>query len=264
VLAKIDDLIIEFTGDEIVPKFDLLKANTIGKLRGLAAYKNALQFVADNYPITEEGKNAQEILTKEIPSLEKMNFTTTDSKNWKIVYKVGKIDDKNIKAFEDKIKKFNTNENYQKLTYSYDIYTEKENFIVIQGIKTETYAKNVAAILKDDKKYKITEPAIVISNENYKVVQIKKNLEEYLAPPKTAVVPNQPTVPNPVVPSPVVAQPVGEPNLNADDDQGPNQAAPPTNQPVQPATKAAKTKPPGGIPDTDDPKKPKPSSTPKQ
>jgi tetratricopeptide (TPR) repeat protein len=264
VLAKIDDLIIQFIGDEIVPKFDLLKANTIGKLRGLAAYKNAMQFVADNYPISEEGKKAQEILTKEIPSLEKMNFTTTDPKNWKILYKVGKKDDKSTKALEDKIKKFNTNENVQKLTYSFDIYTEKENFIAIKGIKTEVYAKNVAAILKDDKKYKIAEPAIVISSENYKVVQIKKNLAEYLAPPKTAVVPTQPTVPNPVVPSPVVPQPVGDTNLSADDDQGPNQVAPPTNQPAQPTTKAAKTKPPGGIPDTDDPKKPKPSSTPKQ
>jgi hypothetical protein len=193
-----------------------------------------------------------------------MNFTTTDPKNWKILYKVGKKDDKSTKALEDKIKKFNTNENVQKLTYSFDIYTEKENFIAIKGIKTEVYAKNVAAILKDDKKYKIAEPAIVISSENYKVVQIKKNLAEYLAPPKTAVVPTQPTVPNPVVPSPVVPQPVGDPILSADDDQGPNQVAPPTNQPAQPTTKAAKTKPPGGIPDTDDPKKPKPSSTPKQ
>jgi hypothetical protein len=35
-----------------------LKANTIGK-QGLLAYKNALQFVADNYSNTEEGKSAR-------------------------------------------------------------------------------------------------------------------------------------------------------------------------------------------------------------
>jgi hypothetical protein len=34
----------------------LLKANTIGKLRGVTAFKNALQDVADNYPNSEEGK----------------------------------------------------------------------------------------------------------------------------------------------------------------------------------------------------------------
>lgn len=259
VLAKMDDLIIQFTGDEIVPKFDLLKANTIGKLRGLEAYKNAMQFVTDNYPLSEEGKNAQEILTTQIPLLEKMNFTITDTKNWKILYKVGKSDDKNTKVLTDKITKFNTNENYQKLTYSFDIYTEKENFIVITGMKSEAYAKSVAAILKDDKKYKIAEPAIVISNENYTVVQIKKNLAEYLAPQKTVDVPAQPNVPNPVVP-----QPAGDTNLSPDDDQGLNQVAPTTNKSDQPITKAAETKSPGGIIDADDPKKPNPTSTPKQ
>jgi hypothetical protein len=33
-----------------------LKANAIGKLKGLKA-QNALQFVADNYPNSEEGKS---------------------------------------------------------------------------------------------------------------------------------------------------------------------------------------------------------------
>jgi len=161
-----------------------------------------MQYVADNYPNSEEGKNAQEILTTQIPLLEKMNFTTTDAKNWKILYKVGKREDKNTKALEEKIKRFIASENIEKLSYSYDIYTEKENFITIQGLKSEAYAKNIAAIMKDDKKYKITEPAIVISDENYKVVQIKKNLEEYLEPPKVTPVPVQPAVPQQTVPQP--------------------------------------------------------------
>ena len=67
VLEKLDALIIQYSGDEIVPKFELLKANTIGKLRGLEAYKKALQYVADNYPNSEEGKNAREIVTTQIP-----------------------------------------------------------------------------------------------------------------------------------------------------------------------------------------------------
>ena len=246
VLAKIDDLIIQYSGDEIVPKFELLKANIIGKLRGLEAYKNAMQYVLDNYPTSEEGKYAQEILTTQIPSLEKMNFVTTDTKNWKIVYKVGKQDDKSTKALEEKIKKFIASENVQKLTYSFDIYTEKDNFIVIQGIKSEAYAKNMAAILKDDKNYKITEPAIVISNENYKVVQIKKNLVEYLAPPKVAPVPVQPIVPQQEVPQPE------NPNQEAPKKGGARQGMPPGMSPQD------------DNPNTDDIDKPKPTSTPKQ
>ena len=182
VLEKSDALITQFSGDEIVSKFELLKANTIGKLRGVTAYKNALQYVADNYPNSEEGKNAQEIVTTQIPFLEQMNFNTTDTKNWKILYKVGSREDKNTKAIQEKIKKFITVENYQSLTFSYDVYSEKENFITIHGINSEVYANTIVKALKEDKKYKIDEPTVVISNENYKVVQIKKNLDAYLAP----------------------------------------------------------------------------------
>ena len=182
VLEKSDALITQFSGDEIVSKFELLKANTIGKLRGVAAYKTALQYVADNYPNSEEGKNAQEIVTTQIPFLEQMNFNTTDTKNWKILYKVGSQEDNNIKAIEEKIKRFITVENHQNLTFSNDVYTEKENFITIHGSNSEIYANAIVKALKEDKKYKIDEPAVVVSNGNYKVIQIKKNLDAFLAP----------------------------------------------------------------------------------
>ena len=110
-----------------------------------------------------------------------MNFSTTDTKNWKIVYKVGIRDDKNTKTLEEKIKKFIAEENLYKLSYSYDIYTDQQNLLVIHGIKSEVYAKDIVQVLKENKNFKITEPAIVVSNENYKVIQIKKNLDAYLA-----------------------------------------------------------------------------------
>lgn len=181
VLEKIDDLINQFSGDEIVSKFELLKVNIIGKLKGLAAYKMALRELADNYPNKEEGKKAQEILTTQIPLLEQMDFNTVDTKNWKIIYKVATREDKNTKTIEEKIKRFIADENIQKLSYSFDTYTEKENFITIHGINSEDYAKDIAEVMKENKKFKIDEPAVVVSSENYKVIQIKKNLETYLA-----------------------------------------------------------------------------------
>jgi tetratricopeptide (TPR) repeat protein len=250
ILEKIDGLIIQYYGDEIIPKFELLKANTIGKLRGLAEYKKAMQFVTDNYPSSEEGKNAKEIVTTQIPLLERMNFATADSKNWKILYRVGKKEDKNTLVLEEKIKKFIKDENLKNVSQTFDIYTEKENFITIQGMKSELFAKNVAAILKDDKKYKVSEPAIVISSQNYEVVEIKKNLEEYLNPQKATAVSAQPVAKQPVAP-PVVPQTAAD--INSPDDESPN----------PPASKAAKTRPPGGIQKTTESEKPKSSSTPK-
>ena len=251
LLEKIDGLIIQYYGDEIIPKYELLKANTIGKLRGLEAYKKAMLFVADNYASTEEGKNAREILTTQIPLLEKMNFTTTESKHWKILYKVSQQDDKATKNIEDKIKKFIASENLTNLTYTFDIYTEKQNFITVQGIKSEAYARNVASILKEDKKFKITEPAIVISSENYKVVQIKKNLDEYLSPQKTVAVPNQPATPNPVIPQPKVDK------VKTQGQETPKKAAPLPS-------KSSRTRPPAGTPNMEDDDSPNSNATPKQ
>ncbi|MBC7749867.1 MAG: gliding motility protein, partial [Methylotenera sp.] len=184
VLENADALITQFSGEEIESKFELLKANVIGKLKGVTAYKNALQVVADNYPNSEEGKNALLILNDQIPFLEKMEFVTTDSNNWKILYQVGARDDKNTKGLEEKIKVFLASENLQKMYYSYDIYTDKGNFITIHGIKSKAYAENIVLVLEENIKYKITDAAIVVSGENYKVIQIKKNIETYLASKK--------------------------------------------------------------------------------
>ena len=181
VLQNMDQLIIQFSAEAIVSKFELLKANIIGKLKGVTAYKNALQAVVDNYPNSEEGKNAQMIITDQIPILEKLELTTSDSNNWKILFKVGSREDKKTKALEDKIKIFNTNEYFQKISYSYDVYSEKENFITLHGIRSKINADDIVLFLKETAKNKITESAIIISGENYKVIQIKKNLETYLA-----------------------------------------------------------------------------------
>ena len=182
VLDNIDNLINQYSGDEIVSKYELLKANTLGKTNGLAAYKKGLEAVADNYPNTEEGKNAREILEKQIPTLEKLDFTTVDSKNWKILYQVSSNDSQTRKKIEEAIRVFLLVENYERLTTSVDKYNKTYNFVVIHGIKSEAYANDVVGILRDDKKYKIAQPGIIISSDNYKVIQIKKNIEAYLAP----------------------------------------------------------------------------------
>jgi tetratricopeptide (TPR) repeat protein len=182
VLEHIDGLIRKFSGDVIVTKFELLKANTIAKLKGLTAYKKALQDLADNYPNSEEGKNAQEILTTQIPFLEQIDFNTKETKNWKILYRLANLDGQTTHAIEEKIHAFLVDEKDKNLFYSCDNYTEKESFITIHGINSEAYAKDIVKRLQEDKKYKITAIAVVISNENYKVIQIKKNLETYLSP----------------------------------------------------------------------------------
>ena len=65
-----------------------------------------MQFVADNYPNKEEGKKAQDVLTNQIPYLEKIDFESADTNNWKILYKVASREDESTKKLEGKLKKF--------------------------------------------------------------------------------------------------------------------------------------------------------------
>jgi tetratricopeptide (TPR) repeat protein len=202
VYANVEVAVNQYIGEEIVSKFELFKANIVGKLKGLGEYKKALNFVALNYPFSDEGKQTEILLGKNIPSLENLKFNAEKPKSWKLLYKVDYKDEKNNKTLLDKINKFIASRPFDKLTVSNDVYTMEENFIVIHGIISEEYAKGgITTILKEYKDYKITQTPIVISNYNYKVLQIKKNLAEYLAPAPAVQAVQVPTTD--VVPVPV-------------------------------------------------------------
>ena len=186
VNSELEKDVDQYSGEELISKFELLKANTIGKLKGIKEFKKALNFVALNYPNSEEGKQAEALLGKDVPYLEGLKFYAVAGKSWKIVFKVAYNDDKTNSILIDKIKKFIATRPADKLILSTDIYTLTENFIVIHGLITEEFAKGIATILKDYKDYKIPQTSIVLSNFNYQVVQINKNIEDYLIAPVVA------------------------------------------------------------------------------
>ncbi len=183
VLIETTAAIDEFTGEDIVSKFEFLRANLLGKLKGLDEYKKTLNFVALNYPNSEEGKKAEALLAKEVPQMESLQFYNIAPKTWKLLYMAQDSTEVNTKVLTEKIKKFITERSIDRLTFSNDIYTQDKNFIVIHGIISEEYAKGIATILKEFKDYKIQDKGYVISNENYKIVQIKKNFDLYLTTP---------------------------------------------------------------------------------
>ena len=182
VLETIDKSLRQFSGDDLIPKFELLKASVIGKIKGVDEYKKSINYVALTYPNTKEGKQAEDILKLNIPTLEKMALKQQDtlSKNWKILYKVGKRDALETKSLTEKINKYILEKGYDKYSVSYDFYTETENFVVIHGIASKEYASFFIELLRDTKGYKIVLPSEIISSDNYAVIQVKKNYPEYL------------------------------------------------------------------------------------
>ena len=181
VLTATNNAINRFAGDEIVPKFELLKANVSGKLSGLLEYKTALNFVALTYPNVEEGKKAEKMIAIDLPKLEALQLSKASSKNWKVLYSTKDFEDAPTKTLQNKIQKFITDRNLTKLSISSDIYTMTDNFVVIHGLSSEDLANGVATVLKEFKEYKVQETPIIISSENYTVIQIKKNLSDYLS-----------------------------------------------------------------------------------
>ncbi len=184
VLEDATASIDRYTGDEITPKFELLKASATGRIKGLEEYKKSLNFVALNYPNSKEGKIAEAFLRRDMLILEHLQYYAETPTSWKIIYKAQDSTDKNTKALTDKIKKFIAARGLTKLTVSNDQFTMTDNFVVIHNLKDEEYAKGIASILKEFKDYKIKDQAYVISNDNYKILQIRKDFDEYLNAPK--------------------------------------------------------------------------------
>lgn len=197
VLSASDVAIEQFTGEELVPKFELLKARAIGRLKGLEEYKKSLNYVALSYPNSEEGKKAESMLAREVVVMEAMKFNTVEPASWKLLFKADNLADKNTIALYGKLVKFIKDRSFDKIKMTVDVYTMDKNFIVIHGMKNEDHAKGIASILKEFKEYSIKEPSYVISNENYKVVQIKKNFDEFLTVGNGPIVATSaPTIPD--------------------------------------------------------------------
>lgn len=177
VYESIGQYIDSYEGEDILPKFELLKARLTGRLLGADEYKKALNYVALTYANAKEGKEADAMLKKDIPALEKLAFGEKAT-TYKLIFKFN-LNDPKVGKLTNTIKQFIKDGNNNSITISNDIYTINENILVVHGLINKLAAIDAATILRDYKEYKITETPIIISTEDYKVVQVKKNLAQY-------------------------------------------------------------------------------------
>ncbi len=187
VISKSKKYIDLFNGDDIVPKFEILKATADGKLNGFEAYKKGLDFVALNYPNKSEGKEAQNIIDNTLPRFAKnKSFKSEDGgRSFKLVYVYQKIDTAAINPAYDSIGAVMKRKDLRFLKTSKDVYDPAKLFVVVHGFSTANAAKGFADIMLKNKNYKIDHENFVILTENYEILQIHKNLETYLRNQKT-------------------------------------------------------------------------------
>ena len=151
VITGAEENINRFTGDPIVPKFEMLKANAIGRLQGFELFKEALNYVALTYPNNPEGKKAEQMIAEHLPKLEQKEFSPeTDSKgtsNWKVVFPFKRSNNEKALKLMELLEKSITDLKY-KNKISKDIYNLEDQFVVVHGFKSKDYALGYAELLR--------------------------------------------------------------------------------------------------------------------
>jgi len=180
VYTEVEEAIFKFTGEESLPKFEMLKAKVSGRTSGLDEYKKALNFVALTYPNAQEGKQAEKILKDEIPSIEALDFGKAAPSSFKLVFPKKYPYEKEVKNLMDKISNFTNESNIASLKISEDIYSLNENFIVVHGFESKEQAASILGFLQTHKDYKISDKTYVVSTEDYKIIQMKKKMNEWI------------------------------------------------------------------------------------
>jgi tetratricopeptide (TPR) repeat protein len=182
VITGAEENINRFTGDPIVPKFEMLKANAIGRLQGFELFKEALNYVALTYPNNPEGKKAEQMVAEQLPKLEPKEFSPeTDSKgtsNWKVVFPFKRSNNEKALKLMELLVKSIEDLRYKNIV-SKDIYNLEDQFVVVHGFKSKDFALGYAELLKNNKDYRVADENFVVLSENYKIIQVHKNIIEY-------------------------------------------------------------------------------------
>lgn len=183
VITGAERNIQEFTGDPMLPKFEMLKANAIGRLQGFEPFKEALNYVALNYPNRAEGVKAQQMIAEQLPKLELREFnqdaTVSGTANWKVIFPFKSQKKPEAARLKERLQKAIKELNYRN-TISLDLYDLETYFIVVHGFPSMDFAQGFVELLKINRDYNIDLQNFVILSSNYKIVQVHKNLQEYI------------------------------------------------------------------------------------
>lgn len=182
VIEQCEENIDVLEGDPMVSKFEFLKATASGRLYGYEAYAKGINYVALTYPNTEEGKQAAQLSNEVLPQIAEATFVQDSIvASYKTVFKFNYNDTDKIEALKKDVDKEAKDITYYDLKTSVDVYDTNTKFLIVHGLISESTAKGFIERLEKSTKKKVKTPYFVISSDNYRIVQIHKNLDAYLA-----------------------------------------------------------------------------------
>lgn len=192
VISEIDQMRTQYKASPQAPDWEILKAKALGRLQGIQTYISELEKIAKEYPNTKQATYVSGVLKALSADKEKPKFVTDEeASSWKIISQP--IDNQKLEKLN-----FWIDENgmaYLKITN--DVYDSSQKWLVIHGFFTkqqaENFIKNINNYqqeeyrkLKKIKNKNKIEPSVnifkeffIISSENYNIIQIYKNKNEY-------------------------------------------------------------------------------------
>ncbi|MFO7745185.1 MAG: hypothetical protein R6V36_07365 [Psychroflexus sp.] len=184
VLNEIDTYSKVFVGNSILPKLELLKARVLAKHEGVKAYTEALNYVALTYPQSQEGKYAQkrfEELKRNPPSSE-FDMKPGPDEGYLLVFDFNKnnTEESQIQELKNKLEASIQDEQGLELSLNVNNYSQNQTLLTINGLKSKLGAEGLAEKFIKNAIFDKSFTYFVITEENYKIAQINKNLDEYL------------------------------------------------------------------------------------
>jgi hypothetical protein len=180
VIDTCDEFITTYNGNDIIPKLELLKATALGRQQGYEVYKKALNFIALNYPNSDEGKQAQKIYSSVLSRIASKEFVDDESSlSFKLVYQYSITESELAYKMLEQLQKAIVFFKYD-YNASVDYYSSETQLVVVHGLNSKLGTRGFGEILSEHKDYKIKKTFFEIAAENYKIIQIHKNLADYL------------------------------------------------------------------------------------
>ena len=174
VLVGIENQIAFIENKDILINFDLLRAQTIGKLEGVLKYNEELKSIIDRYPNNSKTVELKEI-SREINKKWQINPKKTATSNYNIVFKLSRVQgvSDSLKNSIKKIKELTFN----KFRISVDVYDSATQLFVIQDLESKEKAIKILDTIKENLEFLRLKNNFVVLSSRYKNILIYKALD---------------------------------------------------------------------------------------
>ena len=174
VLVGIENQIAFIENKDISINYDLLRAQTIGKLEGVLKYNEELKSIIDRYPNNSKTVELKEI-SREINRKWQINPKKTATSNYNIIFKLSRAQgvSDSLKNSIKKLKELTFN----KFRISVDVYDSATQLFVIQDLESKEKAIKILDTIKENLEFLRLKNNFVVLSSRYKNILIYKALD---------------------------------------------------------------------------------------